>query len=75
LNPIKRKHLEARVHEIEEEIARVEAAIGHCETSLLTFVSAEETQRQNQKLQTHRTDLERLMAEWEGLSQTLAATE
>ena len=48
LNPIKRKQLEERVHEIEEEIARVETAIAHCENSLLTFVSAEETQRQNQ---------------------------
>ena len=73
LNPIKRKQMEDRVHEIEENIARVEAAIGQCETELLTFVSAEETQRQSQKLQSHRTELERLMEQWEELSHTLTA--
>jgi ATP-binding cassette, subfamily F, member 3 len=73
LNPIKRKQMEDRVHEIEEHIARIETAIGQCETALLTFVSAEETQRQNQTLQNQRTELERLMEEWEELSQTLTA--
>src|SRR6201987_2099195 len=40
LNPIKRKQIEDRVHEIEEDIARAEAAIPQCETSLLIFVNA-----------------------------------
>src|SRR6201987_5148628 len=75
LNPIKRKQIEDRVHEIEEDIARAEAAIPQCETSLLIFVNAEETQRQSQELQAHRGQLERLMGEWEELSQTLAATD
>jgi len=75
LNPIKRKQIEDRVHEIEAAIARVEAAISQDETSMLTFVSAEETQRQSQELRDHRTELERLMAEWEQLSQTLAAAD
>jgi ATP-binding cassette subfamily F protein 3 len=73
LNPIKRKQMEERVHEIEGEIARVETAIGHCETALLMFVSAEETQRQNQELEARRGELASLMAEWEELSQTLEA--
>src|SRR5246127_3498113 len=71
LNPIKRKQMEERIHEIEEEITRVETAIGHCENSLLTFVSAEETQRQNQELQARRKELASLMSEWEALSQSL----
>src|SRR5438309_2696901 len=71
LNPIKRKQLEERVHEFEEEIARVETAIAHCETSLLTFVSAEETQRQNQELEARRKELASLMSEWKALSQSL----
>ena len=75
LNPIKRKQIEDRVHEIEGDIARVEAAISQCETSLLTFVSAEENQRQSHELQTHRAELERLMGAWEELSHTLAATD
>jgi ATP-binding cassette, subfamily F, member 3 len=73
LNPIKRKQMEERVHELEEDIARVEAAIAQNETSLLTFVSAQETQRQNQALENHRKELEGLMAEWEELSQTLSS--
>jgi ATP-binding cassette subfamily F protein 3 len=71
LNPIKRKQLQDRVHEIEEEIARVEAAIAHCEAGLSTFVSADETQRQNQELNARRSELESLLGEWEGLSQAL----
>ncbi len=74
LNPIKRKQLEERVHEMEEDIARIEAAITHCETSLLTFVSAEESQRQNDELQRRRGELESLLQEWEELSQALEAT-
>ena len=71
LNPIKRKQLQERVHEVEEDIARVEAAMARCETSLLTFVSAEESQRQNQELASHRAELESLLEEWEELSQAL----
>jgi ATP-binding cassette subfamily F protein 3 len=71
LNPIKRKQMEDRIHEIEEDIARVEAAISHCETALLTFVSAEESQRQTHDLEDRRSELSSLMAEWEELSQTL----
>jgi ATP-binding cassette subfamily F protein 3 len=73
LNPIKRKQMEDRLHEIEEDIARVEAAIAHCETALLTFVSADEMHRQTQELEARRKELSSLMAEWEELSQTLEA--
>jgi ATP-binding cassette, subfamily F, member 3 len=71
LNPIKRKQMEDRIHEIEEGIARVEAAIVHTETALLTFVSAEEAQRQTRELEARRSELGSLMTEWEELSQTL----
>jgi hypothetical protein len=50
MNPIKRQQMEDRLHEIEEEIARAEAAIALCETELQSFVSAEETHRQTQQL-------------------------
>jgi len=73
LNPIKRKQMQDRIHEIEEEIARVETAITHSETALLAFVSVEETQRQTRELDARRTELGSLMAEWEELSQTLEA--
>jgi len=71
LNPIKRQQMEDRLHEIEEEIARAEAAIALCETQLQSFVSAEETQRQTQELARRKNDLQSLMKEWEELSETL----
>jgi len=73
LNPIKRKQIEERVHEIEGDIARVETAIADCESDLLTFVSADETQRQNKELEDRRSELANLMREWEELAQTLEA--
>ncbi len=71
LNPIKRKQMEARLAEIEEEITRVEAAIALCETGLQTFTSAEQTQRQTQELAARKSDLQGLMDEWEELSESL----
>jgi ATP-binding cassette, subfamily F, member 3 len=73
LNPIKRKQMEARSHEIEEDIARVEAAIAITETALLNYISPEETKRQNQDLERHRDELAQLMTEWEELGQALEA--
>jgi ATP-binding cassette, subfamily F, member 3 len=73
LNPIKRKQMEDRFGEIEEDITRVEAAISDCETALLTFVSAEETQRLTQELNSRREELQSLMNEWEELGQALQA--
>ncbi len=74
LNPIKRKQMQDRLHEIEEEISRTEAAIALCETQLQSFVSAEETQRQTQELAAHKSDLQGLMNEWEELSGELETT-
>jgi ATP-binding cassette subfamily F protein 3 len=71
LNPIKRKQMQDRLREVEEEITRTEAAIALYETQLLTFVSAEQTQRQTQELAARKGDLENLMSEWEELSETL----
>ncbi len=73
LNPIKLKQMKERVQEVEEEIARHEAAIATAETELQNFVSVEETQRQTDFLNRAKADLERAMNEWEELSQTLEA--
>jgi ATP-binding cassette, subfamily F, member 3 len=73
LNPIKLKQMKERVQEVEEEIARHEAAISAAETELQNFVSVEETQRQTDLLNRAKADLERAMNEWEELSQTLEA--
>ncbi|MGH9549994.1 MAG: ABC transporter ATP-binding protein, partial [Terriglobales bacterium] len=71
LNPIKRKQMEDRVHELESEINRLEDTIAECEAALQSFVSAEETQRVTQKLELRRTELQRRLAEWEELGQAL----
>jgi ATP-binding cassette, subfamily F, member 3 len=71
VNPIKRKQIEDRVHELEEAISRAEDAIAACETSLQNFVSAEESQRQSQALDQHKASHAALIEEWEGLSRAL----
>jgi ATP-binding cassette subfamily F protein 3 len=68
LNPIKRQQMEGRLRDIEQEIARAEAAIALCETQLQSFVSSEETQRQTEELANQKSALQRLMKEWEELS-------
>jgi ATP-binding cassette, subfamily F, member 3 len=73
LNPIKLKQMKERLVEVEEEIARLEAAITTAETALQNFVSVEETQRQTNFLNRAKADLEQAMNEWEELSQTLEA--
>jgi ATP-binding cassette subfamily F protein 3 len=71
MNPMKRKQMEDRLHQIEEEIGHTENAIAQSETELQGFVSAEETQRLARKLEQQKADLRRLMSEWEELSEVL----
>ncbi len=71
LNPIKRKQMEDRVHELEGKISEAEDAIARLETSLQNFVSAEESQRQSEELEQHKASHAALIKEWEGLSEEL----
>jgi len=71
LNPIKRKQMEDRAQELEEEIGDLETAIASREASLQTFVSAEETARLTLELAHHRAQLQSHLAEWEELTQAL----
>ncbi|MGO8793525.1 MAG: ribosomal protection-like ABC-F family protein [Candidatus Sulfotelmatobacter sp.] len=75
LNPIKRKQMEDRIQQLESEISRAEDAIVRCETALQDFVSADETQRQAQELERHKTTHASLLKEWESLSESLQETE
>ena len=72
LNPIKRKQMEDRVHDLEEEISETEEAIAHLETALQNFVSAEESQRQSQELDLRKTQHAALIKQWEELSEELS---
>ena len=71
MNPIKRKKMEDRIHELEAEINRAETVIARCETAMQDFVSADESQRQSQALGQHKAIQVALLKEWEELSQSL----
>jgi ATP-binding cassette, subfamily F, member 3 len=71
LNPIKRKQMEDRVHELEEKISSAESAIAELETALQNFVSAEESQRQSQELDQHKASHAALIKEWEEMAASL----
>jgi ATP-binding cassette subfamily F protein 3 len=71
LNPIKRKKMEDRIHELEAKISHAEASIVQCETALQDFVSADESQRQSQELDQRKAAHAALIKEWEDLSQSL----
>jgi len=73
LNPIKRKQMEDRFAELEQNISELESVIAQCEGALQTFVSPEETQRLTQDLANHRTKMQEQLEEWEELGQTLQA--
>jgi ATP-binding cassette subfamily F protein 3 len=71
VNPIKLKQMKERCVEIEEEISRLETGIAECENALTVFVSAAETARQTESLHNQRASLDKLMAEWEEVSETI----
>ncbi|MBM3814440.1 MAG: ABC-F family ATP-binding cassette domain-containing protein [Acidimicrobiia bacterium] len=68
VNPLKVEKWKRRQEEIEEDVAKLEAAIGELERSLAVFVSAEETARQSVDLESARREVEKRMEEWERLS-------
>jgi ATP-binding cassette subfamily F protein 3 len=73
LNPIKLRHMKERQGEIEEDVARLEAEIADCELALGNFVNIEETQRLTTLLETRRTELGSLLAEWEDVANAIEA--
>jgi ATP-binding cassette, subfamily F, member 3 len=75
LNPLKRKQMEDRVQQLEGEIGRTEDAIARLETALQSFVSAEESQRQSQELESYKSNHAALLQEWEHVSEVLQASE
>ncbi|HEY6369405.1 MAG TPA: ABC-F family ATP-binding cassette domain-containing protein [Candidatus Sulfotelmatobacter sp.] len=75
LNPIKRKQMEDRVHDLEEQISRTEGAIARLETALQNFVSAEQSQRQSQELEQHKATHAALIKEWEEMAEALQGSD
>jgi ATP-binding cassette subfamily F protein 3 len=75
MNPLKRKKMEDRIHELEAEINRAETVISQCEIAMQDFISADESHRQSLELAQHKTTQAALLKEWEDLSQSLQETE
>jgi ATP-binding cassette subfamily F protein 3 len=75
LNPIKRKQMEDRVHELEEAISRTESAIANLETALQNFVNADESQRQSQELDQRKSAHAALIKEWEAMAEALQGSD
>ncbi len=71
VNPIKVRQMEERCSELEKAIQTTEKKISECESALANFVSVEETQRLTSQLGQERLSLERLMKEWEDVSEFL----
>jgi ATP-binding cassette subfamily F protein 3 len=71
LNPILLRQLRRRVEEIEEQIARTEAALAECEQELAIFRSAEESRRLAARASGLRAELDALYQEWEQVSSKL----
>ena len=69
LNPIKLKQMQDRCSELEQTITEVESRIADCETGLANFVSADETARLSTILDESRSELQKLLAEWEQVSE------
>ena len=67
--------MKERCQELEEEVARLEAAIADTENALQSFVSVEETKRQTDALEQYRFDLAARMQEWEELAAVLENVE
>jgi ATP-binding cassette subfamily F protein 3 len=75
LNPIKRKQMEDRVHELEAEISRTENEIARLETALQNFGSADEYQRQSQEFEQHKAAHATLIKEWEEMAEALQGSD
>ncbi|HZQ69869.1 MAG TPA: ABC-F family ATP-binding cassette domain-containing protein [Terriglobales bacterium] len=73
LNPIKRKQMEERFHDLEQQIGALEEAILAHETALQTFVSLEETQRLTRELADAKAELQKKLSDWEEIGQALEA--
>jgi TolA-binding protein len=64
--------MEDRLRELEGEISETESAIEQIEIQMQSFVSADATLRHTQEIANHKSDLKKLMNEWEELSKVLS---
>jgi hypothetical protein len=63
--------MQERRQELEHQVADLETEIAGYETELANYVSAEETMRVSNLLESRRSELSKLLAEWEQVSQSV----
>ena len=73
VNPLKLQQMKDRQGKIEAQTARIEAEIAKYEAALGNFVSVEETKRVSELLDTRKSELGKLLAEWEEVAETIEA--
>jgi ATP-binding cassette subfamily F protein 3 len=73
LNPVKLQKMKDRHRDIEQKVAALEGKIAEDERLLGDFKSVEETMRLNHQIDQRRTDLQKLMAEWEEVAELIEA--
>ena len=73
LNPIKLRQMKDRQRGIEDEITRLEVEIADFEQALSNFQSAQHSVDIAELLESRRTDMKNLLAEWEEVSETIEA--
>ena len=73
VNPIKLRQMEERRAALEAEVSQSEAEVAELEAALANFVSVEETVRLNELLTVRRSSLEKLVAQWEEVVQSIEA--
>ncbi len=73
VNPLKLQQMKDRQGKIETQSARIEAEIAEYEAALGNFVSVEETKRVSGLLETRKSELGKLLAEWEEVAEAIEA--
>ncbi len=74
VNPMKRQQMQQQAQKLEERIAALEGEIQQSEVMLSDFTSSEQAARIGVALDAQRTELDRVMAEWESITEQLEAT-
>jgi ATP-binding cassette subfamily F protein 3 len=71
LNPVKLQKMKDRHREVEKKVANLEEEIARNEAALIDFKSVEETLRLNHLIDEQRTSLQKLMDEWEEVAELI----
>ncbi len=73
INPMKMQQMQEQARHLEEQIAALESEIQQSELSLSDFAGPEEAMRRANGLEANRTELDRVMTQWEELTEQIEA--